>query len=114
MEFRILGSVEVGTGGGDYVPVASAKERALLALLLLTPNRVVPAERLIDQLWESAPPESASTSLRVLVSRLRKTLAAVDDSDDVIVTRAPGYLLVVDPGAVDAARFNSSVTRGRS
>jgi class 3 adenylate cyclase len=49
-----------------------------------------------------------------LVSRLRKTLAAVDDSDDVIVTRAPGYLLVVNPGAVDAARFNSSVTRGRS
>jgi DNA-binding SARP family transcriptional activator len=112
MEFRILGPLEVADGD-RLAPLASAKERALLALLLLEPNRVVPAERLIDQLWDGRPPESAATSLRVLVSRLRKTLARLDDAE-LIVTRAPGYVLTASPGDIDASRFDALVTRGRS
>ena len=84
MEFRILGPLEV-INGDRVALLASAKERSLLALLLLEPNRVVPTERLIDQLWDGRAPATAATSLRVLVSRLRKTLSVYNDTE-VIVT----------------------------
>jgi DNA-binding SARP family transcriptional activator len=52
----------------------SETERAVLALLLLSANRVVSSERLVDELWPDRPPKEALHSLRVAVSRLRKVL----------------------------------------
>jgi DNA-binding SARP family transcriptional activator len=112
MEFRILGPLEVASEE-RIESIASAKERALLCLLVLDANRVVSSERLIDQLWDGSVPDSAATSLRVLVSRLRKTLARFDDHE-LVVTRAPGYLLHVGAGELDAARFDALTARGRS
>jgi DNA-binding SARP family transcriptional activator len=112
MDFGILGPVEVSTPSG-VTRIASAKQRALLALLLLQPNRTVSADRLVDELWEGIAPASAATSLRVLVSRLRKHLAELDPQE-VLVTRPPGYVLAVEPADVDATRFEALVIRGRS
>jgi predicted ATPase/DNA-binding SARP family transcriptional activator len=112
MEFRILGPLEV-SNGDRVLSLAAAKERALLALLLVDANRVVSSERLIEDLWDGAPPESATTSVRVLVSRLRKTLSEIDDGE-VIVTRAPGYLVTVEPGELDASRFEALAARGHA
>jgi DNA-binding SARP family transcriptional activator len=72
----------------------------LLALLLLHANRVVSRDRLIDALWDGSPPETASTALQVHVSQLRKALG-----HDAIVTEAPGYMVRVEPGALDLERF---------
>jgi DNA-binding SARP family transcriptional activator len=44
MEFRILGPLEVSDEGRE-VSLGGRKPRALLALLLLHPNEVVPADR---------------------------------------------------------------------
>ena len=55
MEFRILGPLQVLDEGRE-VPLGGAKQRALLALLLLDPNRVVSRDRLIDELWGGSPP----------------------------------------------------------
>src|SRR5438445_12065908 len=111
MDFRILGPLEV-VADGQEVPLGGAKQRALLALLLLHPNRVVSRDRLIDELWETDPPETARTALQVHVSHLRKALGR-----DRIVTEAPGYLVRVEPDELDLERFErllGSVDRGDS
>ena len=74
LEFRILGPLEVQRDGRP-IKLGAAKQRALLAILLLHANRVVSRDRLIDGLWGEQPPPTASTALRVYVSELRKALA---------------------------------------
>ena len=108
MEFRILGPLEVWDGG-DEISLGGTKPRALLAVLLLHPNEVVPADHLIDELWGEGSPRSASTALRVNVSRLRKALV-----HDVLTTRSPGYLVRVGPDELDLHQFERLVDEGRS
>jgi DNA-binding SARP family transcriptional activator len=108
MEFRILGPLEVWDGGSE-VSVGGPKPRALLAVLLLHPNEVVPADRLIDELWGEDSPEDAAAALRVNVSRLRKAL-----QQDLLTTRSPGYVIRVEPDALDLHCFERLVDEGRS
>jgi DNA-binding SARP family transcriptional activator len=98
MEFRILGPLDV-IGEAGAIDVGGRKPRALLALLLVRANWVVAADRLIDDLWDGAPPSSALTTLQTYVSQLRK-LGVTS-----LRTRPPGYVLEVDPDALDATRF---------
>ena len=112
MEFRILGPLEVLDDSGVPVILRSSRERAVLALLLLSPNRVVSSERLADDLWGDRPPEGAAHALQVNISRLRKALRDAG-AEDVLVTRSPGYLVEVDRDAVDAARFEALLARSR-
>jgi DNA-binding SARP family transcriptional activator len=108
MEFRILGPLEVWSAGGE-VSLGGPKPRALLAVLLLHANEVVPADRLIDDLWGEDSPEDAAAALRVNVSRLRKALP-----EDVLTTRSPGYVVRVEPDELDLHRFDRLVDEGRS
>ena len=108
MEFRILGPLEA-SDGADEISLGGPKPRALLALLLLHPNEVVPTDRLIDELWGEDSPEHAAAALRVNVSRLRKALPP-----DVLTTRSPGYVIRVEPDALDLNRFERLVDEGRS
>ena len=110
VELRILGSVEVACGGRPVV-VGSAQQRRLLALLTVHAGDVVSADRLIEVLWGDAPPRSAVKTLHTYVSRLRATLAA-GCGDGLVRTRAPGYVLDVDPGSVDGLRFERLVGGG--
>jgi DNA-binding SARP family transcriptional activator len=107
MEFRILGPLEAWDEGRE-LSLGGPKPRALLALLLLYPNEVVPVDRLIDELWGEDLPEDAAAALRVNVSRLRKALP-----QDTLTTRAPGYVLTVEPDALDLHRFDRLVEEGR-
>ena len=108
MEFRILGPLEAWDGD-RALSLGGPKPRALLALLLLHRNEIVPADRLIDELWGEDAPEDSGAALRVNVSRLRKVLGP-----DVLVTRSPGYLIEVEPDALDLHRFERLVEDGRS
>src|SRR5215212_2360920 len=112
MDFRILGPLEV-RANGDRLALGGPKQRALLAILLLNADRVVSRDRLIEELWANDPPQAARHALDVIVSRLRKALAASDGGGSVLVTRAPGYLLRVAPGEVDLRRFERLVEYGR-
>src|SRR6266849_10183781 len=107
MEFRILGPLEAYEAGRQ-VPVGGAKQKALLAMLLLNGNQVVSSDRLIDALWEDQPPETAQKALQVHVSQLRKLLGK-----ERLQTRAPGYLLQVAEGEFDLERFQRLVEQGR-
>src|SRR4029450_9177452 len=73
MEFRILGPLEVASYD-DVQEVHGAKTRALLALFLVHANQVVAPDRLIDDLWEGAPPNSATPTLQTYVSQLRTSV----------------------------------------
>jgi transposase len=76
MEFRLLGPFEVMEAGGRVVDAGRPAQRALLALLLLNANRVVPLRTICDGLWGDEPPSSAANSVQVYISRLRKVLGA--------------------------------------
>ena len=108
MEFRILGPLEV-VDGFDPVALDAAKQRTLLALLLLHPNEVVSSERVIDELWGDRPPATAGKVVQTYVSQLRRALGAA-----AITTRAPGYVLEVDTESVDAERFRKLVAVARA
>jgi DNA-binding SARP family transcriptional activator len=103
MEFRILGPLEV-VNAGQPVPVGGPKQRTLLALLLLTPNRPVSVDRLIDAIWSGEPPAAASNALQYHVSQLRRVLG-----DETVVTQEPGYLIRLDSGQLDLLRFEELV-----
>jgi DNA-binding SARP family transcriptional activator/class 3 adenylate cyclase len=110
--FGILGPLEV-SAGGETLDLTAAKERSVLALLLMRCGEVVSADRLADELWEGQPPESALSTLRAHVSRLRKALASLGLAD-VLVTRPTGYVLEVDADAVDARRFERLTREARA
>ena len=103
MEFLILGPLAV-EDDGRTIPLAGAKQRALLALLLLGRGRPVSTDRLIEEIWNGKPPGTALKSVQVYVSQLRKALG-----DGRLVTRERGYELLVAPGEVDADRFDALV-----
>jgi DNA-binding SARP family transcriptional activator len=110
LEFRLLGPVEVRRDG-LALELGSAKSRALLAFLLLSPNRPVSTERLIEALWGGAPPQSARQALQNRVSAVRRALGL---DQGALVTRERGYLVRVDPEAIDAHRFVGLADRGRA
>jgi WD40 repeat protein/DNA-binding SARP family transcriptional activator len=112
LEFRILGPLSVRVDG-ETVPVGGPKQRALLALLLLSANRVVSRERLIEELFVEQSLTSADHALRNHVSRLRKVLSPAAGGEPRLVARSPGYLLRVEPGELDLERFERLVAAGR-
>jgi DNA-binding SARP family transcriptional activator len=108
MDFRILGPLEVWDNDRP-VRLSGAKERALLALLLLHANEAVSADRLVDELWGERPPATARKSLQVRVSTLRKALGS-----DVLATRDGGYLIRLEAGELDLHRFEALVADARA
>ena len=108
MEFRLLGPMDV-LDGGAALALGALKPRALLARLLVTPNRTVAVDRLVDDLWGEAVPDTAVKMVQIYVSQLRKSLPA-----DVLLTRPPGYLVQVDPEAIDIVRFDRLRRTGRA
>jgi DNA-binding SARP family transcriptional activator len=106
----MLGPLEVRTGQG-WAKIGAAKQRSVLATLLLRPGQPVPTEVLIDEVWPGKPPAKAANLVSVYVYHLRKLIGDADGR--VIVTRAPGYQLMLAPGELDADRFAALVAGGR-
>lgn len=116
LQIRILGPLEV-VGDGGPVDTGTPKQRAVLAMLTMQPGRTVSVQRLIDELWADEPPERAIASLQAYVSRLRRALEpgrTARDRSTVLVSRAPGYQLMVPADAVDAVRFAAAVEQARA
>ena len=107
MEFRVLGPLAVIVGGTP-VGLSARRQRALLAALLLRAGEAVSSEALIEALWGSGPPDSAASLLRLYVSQVRRCLPP-----DRLLTRRPGYALVVEAGELDADRFEGLFADGR-
>ena len=105
MEFRVLGPLEVVEEG--RVLELGGRQPALVALLLLHPNESVSVDRIVDELWGEQPPPTAAKIVRNNVSLLRKELGSR------LLTRPPGYVLVVENGELDSARLEQAIGSGR-
>ena len=111
VEFRLLGPLGI-TSGGQSMALPGAAERALLALLLLSPGRVVTANTLIDRLWgDDDLPADPSNALQLRVSKLRRALAGTDAA---VVRDGVGYRADVAADAVDAEAFVAGVRAARA
>lgn len=116
MEFRVLGRLEIIEDGRPLV-VASAMQRALLALLIINVGRALSPDRIIDELWGDDPPQSGAKAVVFHVSKLRETLEpdrARGEPGATLVTEPAGYMLSVDPESIDAVRSERLATEGRS
>ncbi len=107
MEVRLFGELEA-VQGDVAVPVRGAKQRALLALLVLHRGEPVSADRLIDVLWGDGQAANPANALQAQIGQLRRTLGA-----DAIVTSEAGYALTIGSGDVDVIRFEQLVAKGR-
>src|SRR6185437_15442925 len=110
LEFCLLGPVAVRCDGVS-VPVPRGRQRAVLAVLLLNAGRVVSVGEIAETLWGHAPLPSAPATIRNYVKRLRHVLGDADQAR--IVTRSPGYVIRVDPGELDVARFEAQLEGAR-
>ena len=109
MRYQLLGPLEVIGEDGQTVALAGEKERVLLAVLVLGANRAVSADRLVDALWGEDPPATATNTLQVHVSKLRKRLAGAGAAPETLATTPGGYLLHAGADEVDATQFEESV-----
>jgi predicted ATPase/DNA-binding SARP family transcriptional activator len=103
--YGLLGPVEARVGDRT-VPLAGARQRLVLAMLLLDANQLVPADRLIDELWGADLPEDPRGALRTQISRLRRALGPAGDE---LVTEGGGYRLSLRRAQLDAARFEDGL-----
>ncbi|EID55374.1 AfsR/SARP family transcriptional regulator [Saccharomonospora xinjiangensis] len=108
-QIQIMGPVRVVRAARE-VRIGGARERAVLASLVLDANRVVSVDRLIGAVWGGEPPASARSQVAICVSRLRRALSAVD-LDKAVETASPGYLMRLDEHAADWPRFGSLTAR---
>jgi YVTN family beta-propeller protein len=114
IEFRLLGAIAV-TRDGTGLPLGGPRQRAVLALLLLDANRLVPADRLVETVWAGRPPPGARTTVQSYVFHLRRALEpgrVRGDGGHILITRDSGYVLAVDRAHLDAAVFEEQFHAG--
>ena len=112
LRFEVLGPLVV-TAGGSGIPLGGARQRTILALLALTPGRVVPVDTMVDSVWNSSPPTTARTQVAICVAALRKSFKVAGVTGDVIVTAHPGYRLATGGHWFDAVEFTALVAQAQ-
>src|SRR3712207_3660019 len=110
-EFGVLGTVEARIDG-QPLDLGHARQRCVLGVLLVEAGRPVPVDQLVDRVWGDDVPQRVASALYTYLSRLRR---AVADVPGVGIKRQPGgYLLTVDPQAVDLHRFRRLIALART
>jgi len=111
VEFRLLGHVEAYIDD-RIVEVGHARQQCVLVALLIDANRLVPVGLLLDRVWADRPPQRARNALSGYLSRLRQAFAGADGVS--LARRREGYLLTVEPDAVDLHRFHRLIADARA
>jgi DNA-binding SARP family transcriptional activator/tetratricopeptide (TPR) repeat protein len=115
VEIRVLGTIELWANGQSHALV-STKLRMVLACLAYEVGRPVPADTLVDRLWDDGAPPQGRASLRPYISRLRRTLqsAASGPGGPTVRNQDHAYVLKADPRSVDLHRYRSLAAQARS
>jgi DNA-binding SARP family transcriptional activator/tetratricopeptide (TPR) repeat protein len=114
MEFLLFGEVQLRVAG-QPLDVGTPRQQAVLAALAVDAGRPVPIETLIDRVWGDEPPGEARNVVYSHLSRIRQVLGEVTELTGTktgVTRRSAGYVLEIDPGAVDLNRFAHLVERG--
>jgi DNA-binding SARP family transcriptional activator/predicted ATPase len=104
---RLLGPVAVEVDG-EPVRLGSVKQKAILAQLALHGGRIAQLAELVAGLWGEDPPATATNTIQVHVSALRRALG---HAGSLIQNRPPGYRL--EGADVDVLRFEQLVDEAR-
>ena len=104
VKIQLLGGVYASTAGGEPIDIGPAKCRTLFAALALSPGETIPVARLVDLVWDIAPPRTAEKTLQTYVMALRRGLG-----QGAIERVGLAYRLVVDPEDVDVSRFEQAL-----
>ncbi|MFF9767819.1 BTAD domain-containing putative transcriptional regulator [Streptomyces sp. NPDC014636] len=113
LSFQVLGPLKVSVDGRPLL-LRSARQRTVLAVLLLTPGRAVSVDALADAVWHNDPPATARNQIAICVSALRKTFRDEAGVDGLIETLLPGYVLHRDGHYVDVADLYESAAAARA
>jgi DNA-binding SARP family transcriptional activator len=112
VEFRILGSLEI-SGDRGPLELGAPRQQIVLATLLLSANRVVPIDRLIDAIYGDRRPQTARSQAQISISALRRALTA-NGGGSLIGTHPQGYVITVESGQLDSQRFTELVAAARA
>ncbi|MDA3646977.1 AfsR/SARP family transcriptional regulator [Saccharopolyspora indica] len=116
VSFGLLGPLEVRLNGLDRAPSAQ-KTLQVLAVLLMRPGKLVASETIIDELWGSNPPRRARSTMQTYIYQLRRFIEEHQlspDGDEILLTRQPGYQLLVAPEQIDVFVFQQLCRQGRA
>ncbi|AZK92492.1 MULTISPECIES: AfsR/SARP family transcriptional regulator [Streptomyces] len=119
MRIQVLGPLSAEVNGGSIVPTA-AKPRQILSLMALYPGRVLPVPMLMEEIWGTAPPQSALTTLQTYILQLRRRLdtamgpSAPGGAKEVLATRHGGYLLQIPEASVDVHEYERLARQGQT
>src|SRR5579859_2148198 len=111
MQFSLLGPLVV-RDGETVIRIRPGKQRAVLAMLLLHANKVMPRDTLAETLWGDAAPPSARVGIRNYIKQLRQALGEAGSAR--IRTEPPGYLISVGPGELDVTQFEALLRSART
>jgi DNA-binding SARP family transcriptional activator/tetratricopeptide (TPR) repeat protein len=106
ISFRILGPPEIVAAERSRVALAPRYWR-VLASMLLRPNMPVPTSALAAEVWGEDPAAQAHGTVRSYISKIGKVLSQAAGSEVRIARQEHGYVLSVDPQAVDLHRFRA-------
>lgn len=110
LRFQVLGPME-GYSGDRTITPSAPKIRRVLALLVFRANIVVSTGEIIQELWESEPPRSATTTAQTYVYQLRKVLNT-PRFNALITEPYGGYRLRVEAELLDFRVFDRLVREG--
>lgn len=110
MDYRILGPLEA-VNGERSLPLGGARQRSVLALLLLHGNEALTRDVIVDELWGESPPQTAAKVLQNCISALRKELPG---GTETLRTVGTSYSLRIEPDELDRDRFEHGLARGRA
>nr|CAM58803.1 BenR protein [Streptomyces sp. A2991200] len=114
VRLRVLGPLEVIGGGDRELTPSAPKLRQLVALLVVSGNRIVGIHEMMDELWGSSPPASALATLQSYIYKIRKNVFEVlGDTGVSLHTKPNGYRLDVPAGVLDVHGFEELIDQGR-
>ncbi|MFF3006842.1 BTAD domain-containing putative transcriptional regulator [Kitasatospora sp. NPDC057940] len=118
MHLKVLGPLTADLNGISVVPTA-AKQRQILALLALYPNRILPTATLIEEIWGDDPPRQALTTMQTYILQLRRRITQGlgptphITAKDILTTRHGGYQLTTHPDNLDVHTYSLLTTQGQ-
>lgn len=112
MDFKILGPLEV-MDGVERLDLLGSRQQIVVATLLLSANKVVTLDRLLESVYGEDLPPTARAQVQISISSLRRSFASVSGRP-VLTTHGQGYVIAVEPGRLDAERFDELIRAARS
>jgi DNA-binding SARP family transcriptional activator len=105
LTFRLLGRVEA-MAGQEPIGLGGPRSQAVLAALLLEPNRVVVLDRLVEAAWGDHAPAGARVQAQNRISGLRRAIEEAT-GEQPISSAGGGYLIRLSPAQCDLEEFEA-------